>query len=96
MGLGSGQKRGSQLGIFAEKSLLQPRLEATESHLDPVETGYLGVGPGLFCFSLHLPSKPPVQPAQLQGQGGAQQPVPGLPSRGLQSRAQRGGVGLEI
>lgn len=82
------------MGIFAEKSLLQPRVEAAESHLDPVEAGCLGAGPGPFCFSLHLPSKPPVQPAQLQGQGGAQQPVPGLPSRGLQSRAQEGWGGV--
>ena len=65
-----------------------PRLEAAESHLDQVGAGCRGQRSWLPLVPFLSSSPFPLNPSP--GPRRAWQPVPGLPSRGLQSRAQDG------
>lgn len=94
MSLGSGKKRLEPRGIFAGEippSALDRRLQKVVWVKWRQDTEHLGLAPvAPLSLLISLPSKPP---SAGWHSSRTLPPVPGLPSRGLPSRAQEGWVG---
>lgn len=82
------ERLGPKRSLCRRNLSFSPRLEAAESHLDQVGAGCRGQRSWLSLVPFLSSSPFPLNPSP--GPRRAWQPVPGLPSRGLQSRAQDG------